>query len=140
MSILGKSNKILVQYLPIQGKTYWRKYPIDTNSKVLIKQGRVGAGGATLEPTLTSKAIFHRGIFNTPYAIYPHGAKTFLERGDGTLPAFSMKGVNDYFRTEIFAQIRSAMKSTQSILIYIILAGVAINVLMSAGGFGYINL
>lgn len=139
MGILNKQKKIQVLYLNIDRTSKFKKYPIDTNFKVMIKPPSVGRSGASIEPTVTEKAIFTKGIFRTPFVIYPHGAERFMERDDEELPNFSMKTLVDFLNTGIFAWIRSAMQKKESIYILVNVIVSIIILLMCAGGFGYIN-
>lgn len=132
-------SKILVQRLTAEGKTLWKRYPVDPNSKVLIKQGGIGQADKKWEPTLRAINKFKRRKSSyfiwEDYVIYPDGAKEFLSHGDEVLPAFSMDDVNKILDNRIFSGLRSAMKSPVSpLILYLILGGVGFVIFLLMGG------
>lgn len=135
----GKSKKILVQYLNMDKSTTWKKYPVDHNYKVLIREGG-GAGVTKIEPTLTPECIFTKGLFRTPYVIYSHGSDHFLNRTEENLPNFSMKTVKDFLNAGIFEWIRSALRKQDPFILYILLGLNGIILFIMLQGFGIINI
>ena len=140
MGIFNRINKISVLVLPINRKAFLKKYVIDDNYKVIIKEGKVGKGGGAITPTLEDDQIWLKGLLNRPFAIYSHGAKTFLARGDSDLPAFSMQTLDEFLSSSVFAWIRTAFKQPINIILYLVFMAVCLNVLLSLGGFGYIQI